>query len=209
MKKVTQQTIFSKIKGQKPEVLAIGGIFLLLCLYGIGLSVKNILFAVSYDKSSSEPLTVQPTEPVSQPEVSIAPQPVEPIYIEEQYTPVETPTPPVVMEPQQPVAPQVNWGGPQVNWENNNWQNNLTDEQRANLQRLQQGLQGLASGIQIWQNISPEARQAYQNQLQQLGQQMQNMSEEDRAYARQQLEQQWEQWLQTDQSQMPDFYLDY
>jgi hypothetical protein len=193
MKKVTQQTKIFKIKGQKPEVLAIGGIFLLLCLYGIGLSVKKVFSAASYNK---QPLTVQPAEPASQPEVSIVPQPVEPIYIEEPYTPVETPTPPVAMEqPIAPMQPQVNWG------------NNLTDEQRAGLQRLQQGLQGLASGIQIWQNISPEARQAYQNQLQELGQQVQNMSEEDRANARQKFEQQWQQWLQSDQQQLPNFSL--
>ena len=203
MKKVTQHTIFSKIKGQKPEVLAIGGIFLLLCVYGIGLSVKKVLSAASYNQP---PVTVQPAEPASQPEVSIAPQPVEPIYIEEIYTPVAL-EPQQPVQPQPPQQPQVNWGGPQVNWENNNWQNNLTDEQRANLQRMQQGLQGLASGIQIWQNISPEARQAYQNQLQELGQQVQNMSEEDRANARQQIEQQWQQWLQSDQQQLPNFSL--
>jgi hypothetical protein len=87
--------------------------------------------------------------------------------------------------------------------------NNLTDEQRQQiaqgLQQLGQSLQGLQSLGQIWQNTSPEEQQAMQNRMQEMVQRVQNMPQDQRQNAVQQLGQQWQQWLQTDQSQIPNF----
>jgi hypothetical protein len=82
---------------------------------------------------------------------------------------------------------------------------NLTEEQKA---RITQGLQGLQSLGQIWQNMAPQYQVQTRARLEELGQRIQNMPQDERQNAIQQLGQQWQQWLQTDQSQLPNFSLE-
>jgi hypothetical protein len=82
--------------------------------------------------------------------------------------------------------------------------NNLTDEQKAN---IGQAVQGIQSMTQLMQNMTPQERAQSQTEGQQMMQRFQNMTQEERQNTIQQLGRQFQQWLQSDQSQMPNLSL--
>lgn len=61
---------FAKSKGIKPEVLIVAAVFILACLYFLGLSVKNILFVISHNDSNDQSsITIKPTQTPLEPTV--------------------------------------------------------------------------------------------------------------------------------------------
>jgi hypothetical protein len=246
------------IKGIKPEVIAVAAFFMLMCLYVLGITGRNIISALSSNKTNSSE-TENNIESVTPTIAEVQSQVAEPVLLTE--NPVKKVR--AIVDDSALINDGNQWckvgdmvggqakilaiepNGIFVEW--NSMQNfvpleysaelipqsqtrqtgtqfnNLTEEQRARIQqglqalsnlteeqktRIAQGLQGLQSLGQMWQNMTPQYQAQTRARLEELGQRIQNMPQEERQNSMQRLGQQWQQWLQTDQSQMPNFTLE-
>ena len=184
---------------KRSEVLVVIWITMLFGSYFVGLSIKNIRLSMASSSRPSQTLEIVQVQEANTNRVRRrSPE------IQYSYTPESQPQWQDEIEPEPEELPEVAWDDQDYEQWDDQWENSIDQfginlNENLNDRQINRLRQGIRTGLQRFQNMSPQEQEAALRQFENMQQEFMNLPEQNRQLIIEELQSQFNQWFQDGQ----------